>query len=353
MKRRLAFVLVLIMLASIIFGCAPKTGDTGTPTPTPQPTAAATPPPEEEGPPFKLGMLIPGSATDGGFCQLGAEAARAIEEHFGAEIAIIEASTSDKMISEAEALIEDGYDIIFGHGGQYAAPFAEISPDYPDTIFITQGGDVMTDNQIPTFLAFEEACYLMGILAGGMTTTDNLGFVVGGSFPSYVKTPNAILLGAQSVNPDVKYQFAVLANIDMNEAYETTMNQIKGGADFVFSNANQGTLGSLKAAIESEGVYALGALADYSGDGPNTVLVSGICDYNKGYIATVEKALAGFSAGDYISVGLADGVTYLVWNEALKSKVPADLLAKIDDAQAKIISGELKVPGDLDQLVIK
>jgi simple sugar transport system substrate-binding protein len=231
-------------------------------------------------------------------------------------------------------------------------PSPRFSPDYPDVLFITQGGDVMTANQFPTFMAFEETCYLLGIVAGNISTTGNLGFVLGGSYPSYVKSANAILLGAQSVKPDIQYQYAVLSNIDMNEAYETTMNQIKNGADIVFGNANAGTLGVLKAAIDSPGVYALGALADYNADGPDTVLCSGVFDYSAGYIATVEKAIKGFQPGDTIKAGLADGCTGIIWNDNLKDKIPAEVMAQVEDAQAKIISGELKVPGDLDELIV-
>ncbi|MGI6331681.1 MAG: BMP family ABC transporter substrate-binding protein [Zhaonellaceae bacterium] len=80
-----------------------------------------------------MAILIPSSPTDGGWGQVGAEGMKYVAKELGIEPVIIEAATADLMKTEAEALAADGFNVIFGHGGQYASPFDEIS----DAVILT------------------------------------------------------------------------------------------------------------------------------------------------------------------------------------------------------------------------
>ncbi|NCE65017.1 BMP family ABC transporter substrate-binding protein [Pseudoflavonifractor sp. 524-17] len=357
MKRPVSLALALVLGVGL-FGCsggqqasAPPAESTA---PSSAPSAAPSSAPESAPPAqtgslsdWKVATLVPGSPTDGGFCQLGAEATQAVANQLGCEITIIEAATADKMKSEAETLAEEGYNIIFGHGGQYASPFAEISGEYPDTWFITLGGTDVTDNQFPVNITFEESTYVAGVVAGKMSQSGKLGLMVGGDFPSYTKTTRAMELGAKSVNPDIETMFAVLTNIDMNEAYETTMNQINSGADIIFSNSNEGSLGSIKAAVDKN-IYCIGALADYSGEAPDNCMISCICDYNMAYVSAVKAVAEGTYEGGIMFTGMADGAVRFVWNENLKSQIPQEVIDLADETAQKIASGEIDVPNEYE-----
>ena len=357
MKKWISVVLALALALSL-FGCS-SGGESGGASAAPSadqqsqaPQDSAAPSGDEGGATvdassLKVATLVPGSVTDGGFCQLGAEATQAVADQLGCEVVTIEASTADKMKTEAEALAEEGYNIIFGHGGQYATPFAEISGDYPDTWFITLGGTDVTPNQFPLNITFEESTYVAGVIAGMMTESNKIGMMVGGDFPSYTKTTRALQMGAESVNDTVECMFAVLTNIDMNEAYETTTSQISSGADIIFSNANEGSLGSIKAAVDND-IYCIGALADYSSEAPDNCLLSCICDYNMAYVAAVKAVAAGIEESDFMFIGMADGAVRLVWNENLKSQVPQEVIDAADDAIAKIQAGEIDVPNEYE-----
>lgn len=182
---------------------------------------------------IKIGILIPGSPTDGGFSQQAAEAGSLLEEQFNCHVAVVEAATADAIKSEGETMAAEGYKIVFGHGGQCSTPLAEISKDYPDTWFVTTGGTEIRENQFPACLCLEQSTYVAGVIAGLMTESNVIGCSVGGDFPAYTKTTNGFKLGAESVNPDVEVLFAVLSSTDTTEAYETTTNQIQMGADFM------------------------------------------------------------------------------------------------------------------------
>lgn len=350
MKKFLALFLALSMVFAMA-GCS-NTADDGDGASNPPASEGQQSTPDDGGgvdpSSLKMAMLIPGSPTDGGYCQLGAEAAAAIGEEFGTEVVVIEAATADKIKSEAETLADEGYDIIFGHGGEYASPFEEIGADYPDTWFVTSGGNVITENQFPVNITYEECTYVAGVLMALTTETNKIGMVVGGDFPAYTKTTRAMQMGAESVNPDIECMYAVLTSIDANEAYETTKNQINAGADWTFSNADAGTLGSLKAVMETDNVKNFGALADYSTEAPDHVVVSGICHYDKAYIAGVNAILEGIDEPSILFTGMADGSVTLVWNEALKADIPQEVMDQVDETIAKIESGEIHVPNEYE-----
>ena len=180
-----------LLSGTLLFGLTACTASApGSSTPSaPQPSGSGGISPSD----VKIGILIPGSPTDGGFCQQGAEAGAKLEE-LGYQVSVVEAITAEEIKSEAENMAADGYQIVFGHGAQSTSPIAEISPDYPDTWFVTLGGEVVTDNQFPVCVCAEESCYVLGVVAGMLSETGTISYTLGGDFPSYVKYTNALKL---------------------------------------------------------------------------------------------------------------------------------------------------------------
>lgn len=295
---------------------------------------------------LKIAMLLPSSPTDGGWGQVGAEALNYAKEKLGCEAVIVEAGTADLMKSEAEKLADDGYNIIFGHGGQYAAPFAEISSKYPDTLFITNGGSVVTNNQMPAEFVVEQLTYIEGAMAAKLSKSGVIGLVLGGDYPSYKKTSRGFELGAKSINPDIKVMLGVTKDAsDMNEAYEITMSQINGGADIIWSNANQATLGSIKAAKEKN-VKIFGVVSDAAKEAPDLVVASVVQNFNELCTGIAQKYIDGGLKSESIKIGVEEGGLRWAWNDAVKATLPADVVSMYDDLYGKIKSGEIKVPSE-------
>jgi basic membrane lipoprotein Med (substrate-binding protein (PBP1-ABC) superfamily) len=126
----------------------------------------------------------------------------------------------EPIIVEAETLAQEGFHIIFGHCGKYASPFFEISGMYPNTIFITAGGNVVTDNQMVAEFVPERLTCIQGVMAGRLTKTKKVGAIVGGSFPAYTKTSRAFETGVKFVVPSIESLFGITQkSADMNEGY--------------------------------------------------------------------------------------------------------------------------------------
>ena len=296
---------------------------------------------------IKVGLLIPGSPTDGGWSQSGVEALNGLKERTGATTTVIEAPNADQMKTEAENLADAGYQVIIGHGGQYASPFAEICDQYPDAIFVTMGGSVVRDNLYPVQAKLEDPAYIAGVISAMVSETGKIGLLVGGDFPSYTKTTRGFSLGAQSINPDIEVMHAVLSTIDMNEAYETTLNQIDSGADVVWANANQATLGSLKAAVEKD-VYCFGAQLVQTDEAPENLIASLTQDFSYIYQAIFDRYADGTIEPGIQEVGIDENAVGFVWNEQVKSTLPEEVQEVYDIYAPKVISDEIDVPGEND-----
>lgn len=295
---------------------------------------------------LKVAILIPSSPTDGGWGQVGADGLKYVAKELGIEPVIIEAATADLMKTEAEALAADGFNVIFGHGGQYASPFDEISDDYPDTLFITAGGNIIKDNQMPMGFTLEQLTYIQGVIGASITKTNKLGAVIGGDFPAYAKTSRAFELGAKSVNPDIEVMVGITQDSsDMNEGYELTMAQIRAGADVLFANANQASQGCINAAKETD-TYIFGAVSDIQNEAPDQVISSAYQDFGPAMLSVVENYLAGNLEPGIIDIGVPEGGIGWAWNEKVKAELPEEVVGLYEETLEKILSGEIHVPNE-------
>ena len=301
---------------------------------------------EEKDDALQIAILLPSSPTDGGWGQIGAEGLKYAAEQLNTEPIIIEAATADLMKSEAEALAADGVDIIFGHGGQYASPFSEISDNYPETLFISNGGDIVKDNQMPLSISMEQLNYIQGVIGATLSESGKLGVLIGGDFPTYRVASRAFELGAKSVKPDIEVMVGITQDSnDMNEGYELTMSQINAGADVLFSNANQASLGGISAAKEKD-TYIFGVINDIQGEAPDQTIASACQDYGAAMVNVAQRYLNGELKPEVITVGIEEGALIWVWNEKVKQTLPEDVVALYDETLEKIQTGEIYVPNE-------
>lgn len=297
----------------------------------------------------KIGILIPGSPTDGGFSQQAAEAGARLEEQFGYQVSVVEAATAETIRSEGETMAAEGYKIVFGHGGQCSSPLAEISGDYPDTWFVTTGGTEVRDNQFPASLCLEESTYVCGVIAGMMTKSNVIAYSLGGDFPAYSKTTNAYELGAKSVNPDIQVLGAVLSSPDANEAYETTLNQIKMGADFIYSNTNEGQAGAMKAVKESDGVYAFGSLGNFIPLAPGKVIGNAMGDWAKAFVGATQAIMNNeITKTEIMFLNVANDSVYFDWNADVKDTLPKKVVDAAEQTFQDIKDGKIDVPNEYE-----
>ena len=303
---------------------------------------------------FKVAMLLPGSISDAGWNALAYEGLKAIEKQLGAEISHAETRTPTDQEEQFRSYALDGYNMVFGHGYEFQDPAKAVASDFPETIFITSSGGTITDNISPVNFRVEQAAYLLGMIAGEMTQTNKLGVMGGQNIPSVNSTFMAFEGGAKSVNPEIEVSWVYVGNWeDIGKGKELALAQINEGVDFIFPNADAAGLGAYEAAeifnesetAQKEGrmVYTFGANRDKSDISP-TVIANAVITPNA-FVKIAKIIKEGeFKPQIYTFNMLTDEAITLTYSPALKDKVPMAVQKAVEDAKAKILAGELKVP---------
>jgi basic membrane protein A len=303
---------------------------------------AAEPPPG--GSTFKVALLNPGPVSDAGWNALAYEGLLAIRDQLGAEIAQIQTKTPAEFEEGFRDFARRGYKLVFGHGFEFQDAAATVAPDFPDTVFITTSGNTVRKNVAPMRFMLEEATYLEGMLAAGMSKTGKAGVVGGIEIPSVKSTVIAFEAGAKAVRPDFTIVTAYVGNWeDVGAAKEAALAQIQQGCDFLFHNADAAGLGVFRAAEERK-VYAFGSNKNQNEVAPDVVIASAVADIPRAFVQIARDVKEGHFVGTIERLGMKEGVVSLVLNPHLEPKIPADLKARISQARAAIIAGTLKVP---------
>src|SRR5687768_8761009 len=100
---------VFAAIAFILLGCS-QTEQTA-----PPPTANSAPKPK----PMRVGLLTPGSISDGGWNAIAYEGLQRIQKELGAEIAYQEAKTPAEFEEGFQSFGQRGFDLAFGHGFEF------------------------------------------------------------------------------------------------------------------------------------------------------------------------------------------------------------------------------------------
>lgn len=301
---------------------------------------------EEE---FKVAMLLPASKSDAGWNALAYDGLVLIEKELGAKIMDVESRTPPEQEQHFRHYASKGYDLIFGHGYEYQKPAKAVASDFPDTIFITSSGGTNTENISPMRLRVEQPAYLLGMIAGMMTKDNKLGCLGGQEIPSVKSTFMAFEGGAKAVNPDVEVISMWVGNwSDANTGKLYSDALIDQGVDFIFPNADAAGLGAYEAAenaqAEGKTVYTFGANLDKSEISPDTILANAVVTPDV-FVQVAKVVKDGkFKSQIFTFNMLTDRAITLTYNPKMKDKIPQNVLDKVEEVKAQILSGELEVP---------
>jgi len=240
-------------------------------------------------------------------------------------------------------LIDAGCNIIFATSFGFENYVMELAAEYPEVTFCHATGYQASSASLPNFhnyfASIFEGRYLAGIAAGLRTETNHLGYVAAFPFAEVISGFTAFYLGAKSVNPDVVMDI-MYTNSWNDPTVESQVAQalIDRGAD-VISQHSDSTAPATTA--EENGVWQVGYNNDMIPAAPNASLISPRIDWSVYLIEAVSALVEGTPIPVDWCKGLADNVVLLT---PLNTAIAAEgTQAAIDEAEAQIISGELKV----------
>lgn len=305
----------------------------------------------------KVGLILAtGGLGDKSFNDISFAGVKRAQEDLGIEFDYVE----PKAIAEYEGFQRDfaktgEYEIIICIGFDQADALAIIADEYPDQKFAIV--DMVVDKANVASLTFRanEGSFLVGVVAGMMTTTGKVGFVGGMDIPLIRDFFVGYEAGAKWANPNVEVLTPVFVGAwaDPTRGKELAIGLIELGADGIYSAAGKSGLGALEGAHERE-VWAFGV------DACQCYLYSEIISsmtkrVDVAVYQMILSALLGTFEGGFYSGGVAEhwiGLCRLPEEEALWEEtfdfdhdpLPDVVLAKVEEARDEIVSGEITVP---------
>jgi basic membrane lipoprotein Med (substrate-binding protein (PBP1-ABC) superfamily) len=292
---------------------------------------------------MRVGLITPGSIADAAWNSGAYAGLLQVRDSLGVQVSQIEAHTPAEQEEALRTYAAQGYDLVFAHGFEFQGAAERVSRQYPKTIFIVTSGERAAGNVAPLIFRLEEASYLAGMVAGGVTKSNVIGFVGGMKLPPIEAAYEGWVRGATAVNPNVQSRQIYLNSFDDAAAgREAALALMRAGADIFHHNADAAALGLFQAAKETPGVYVIGANANQTRLAPERVLGSAVLDLPRAFLLVTREVKAGRFTPKVEAFGLGSGVVRYEPNPALDAVVPAALKARVKAAADSIVRGTLQ-----------
>ncbi len=293
-------------------------------------------------PGVRVGLITPGSIADAAWNSGAYAGLQRIRDSLGLAISHVEARTPAEQDEALRAYASQGYDLVFAHGFEFQGAAERVSAQYPTTAIVVTSGSRTQGNVSPLIFKLEDASYLAGMVAGGLTRSGILGFVGGIELPPIKAAYEGWVNGARAVNPKIQTREIYLNSFDDAAAgREAALALVRIGVDMFHHNADAAALGLFQAAKESPGVYVFGANADQSSLAPERVPGSAVIDLPRALLHVAKAVKAGSFTPKVEVFGLASGVVRYEPNPALATLVPPALEERVRAAADSIAAGTL------------
>ena len=353
MKKILAIVLALAFVLSLA-ACGAKAPA--------EPAAPADPaanPADTQVEKIDVAVIVPQKRGDLGFTDSIYKGVEEVGATYAdkVNIAFTEcAGDSSKFESTIYDTCDQGPDLVITPAGSGFADLiaTKAAHEYPDIKFVLVDNSVAytgitTNNVVGISYKQNEATFLTGALAALLNKSGTIGYVAGMSNAVINDFTVGYIQGAQYINPDIKIQISYIGDFaDSAKAKELAATQIGLGADVVAQVAGTAGLGVLDAAKEA-GVWGIGVDADqaaaYAESNPAMSAIIASSAMKNGaalLVSIVDRFLNANDLpwGGIESQGLIEGAVEIA---PMVEGVPADVVTKVQDLQAKVISGEIEV----------
>ncbi|MEX3006990.1 BMP family ABC transporter substrate-binding protein [Hoeflea sp. TYP-13] len=288
---------------------------------------------------LKVGAVYVSPVAEIGWTKQHSLGVQAIRDEFGTNV---DTTVIDNIFKPQDAervfreLAADGNQLIFGTSFSHGTPMQKVAPRFPKVAFEHCSGIKHLKN-LGTFEAkYYEGTYVAGAAAGHMSKTAKIGFIGGFPIPDIVGPANALLLGAQSVNPDTTCSVIFLNSwFDPGKEKEAANTLISQGCDVICSMTDTAT--GVQVAGE-KGAWAIGYASDMSQFAPEHHLTAFMLDWSSVYVSAAKAVAAGTWQTSERWQGLADGVVAMA---PYNSAIPADVQQKLSQVEADIAAGKL------------
>lgn len=314
-----------------------------------------------------------GGVDDKGFNQKAFKGVTDAATELGVEAVVLESQAETDYATNIQSFIDQACGVIVTVGfllGDATMEAANANPDVPFTIVDYAYGEnedgtpmITNNNVLGQIFNTDEAAFLAGYLAAGMSKSGTVGTFGGINIPPVTIFMDGFYQGVQKYNADNGAEVEVLGwdpatqkglfteNFEsLDDGRTFAQNLVDEGADIVMPVAGPVGLGSAALASElgTDKLMIIGVDSDqYESDTANqgVYLTSVLKNMDVTTFNAIKAVVDGtFEGGVTVGTLANEGVGLAPYHD-FDGTVPADLKAQIDTIKAGIIDGSVSVKG--------
>jgi len=287
---------------------------------------------------LKVGFIYVGPIGDMGWSYQHEIGRKAIEEAYKGKIDttylenVNEGPDAERSI---EQLVRAGNKLIYTTSFGFMDATAKVAKKYPNVMFEHATG-YKRDKNLATYSGrFYEGRYIQGQIAAKMSKTGTIGYIGSFPIPEVVSGINAMMLGAQSVRPDMKVKIIwVNTWYDPGKEAAAARALADQGADILTQHTDSAAAMQF---ANDRGILAFGQDSDMIKFGPKAQLTAIINNWSPYYIDRIKLALDGKWATGDVWGGLNSNIVKM----AGYTNMPDDVKKMAMDTEAAISGGKL------------
>src|SRR5262245_54081117 len=287
---------------------------------------------------LKVGFIYLGPVGDLGWTYQHELARQALVKEFGDKIEttylenVPEGPDAERAI---EQLVRAGNKLIFTTSFGYMDPTLKVAKKYPNVHFEHATGFKKDKNMSIYNARFYEGRYIQGVIAGKMSKAGVLGYIASFPIPEVIMGINATMLGAQTVNPNIKVKIIwVNTWFDPGKEADAAKALVDQGADVIMQHTDSPA--AMQVAAE-RGKLAFGQDSEMIKFGPKTQLTSIMNNWGPYYTERVKAELDGTWKSEDFWGGLKSKLVVM----ATYTNMPDDVKKLAEETEAAITEGKL------------
>jgi basic membrane protein A len=295
---------------------------------------------------YKLAAIFPGVITDADYNTLGYIGVTTVQADLGIEMAYSESVAVPDVERVMREYIDDGYNIIFTHGGQFVSQTTALAQEFPDLYFIGEG-DAPVENAPKNFWLmdrnFHTGFYGIGALAAKQTKTGKVGYIGGLTLPFSYAEVHAMQQAINDLGLDVELKPVWVGDFnDPTKARELTEAMIGEGADVIVGSLNLGMFGLFEAVKGAQtDVWATAKYVDKANFAPDNYITALLYDW-AGPLKDIVQRIMNGETGGYYPMGFDTGVAI----QMPLRNVSEELNSEIEQIVEDVKSGKIEVVKD-------
>ena len=315
---------------------------------------------------IKIAMILPGRTDDLAWNQAGYTSFTDLLTSYGEGINtcgcwVQNHQEKAQIQADIRDFVSKGYKLIIGHGFEFMVPIQEIAPQYPDVKFLVVAG---WNNSLPNVaiadVRTDQTGYVLGYLAGKMTQSNKLGYIMGARVAELARFEPNFAKGAQDANPNIQYTYGPLPGggngiqpggsisvvavgdfHDLQGAKADAELMADQGVDVIATMGDGVVLGTIEGAIEKN-VKLIGNGVDIADNPPigaeKLVIGSGSWKWDAVMKAWLNDVNSGKTNNKYWA-DLQSGGLAINLN---KDNVPSDIQQAVNTISTQVQGGQIK-----------